>query len=127
MMFEGQNHCFRSAFFLETNPLDSMFYAILCSFLIEFIHKNSSFSRFPMDFRHFPMDFPWIFRWFLRYFLPGTEYYVMYLAWSASGEGRSQMGAIVPVGINRVDVWVDTPLEAQNGANRLVFGWRCSF
>ncbi|CAL1130754.1 unnamed protein product [Cladocopium goreaui] len=35
----------------------------------------------------------------------------MYLAWSASGEGRSQMGAIVPVGINRVDVWVDTPLE----------------
>lgn len=63
-------------------------------------------------------------------FLPGTEYYVLYLAWSASGEGRSQMGAIVPVGINRVDVWVDTPLEATGfavygsvgGANSGVFG-----
>ncbi len=37
----------------------------------------------------------------------------MYLALSAAGEGRQQMGAIVPVGINRADVWVDTPLEAR--------------
>ena len=36
----------------------------------------------------------------------------MYLAWSAAGDGRSQMGALVPVGINRADVWVDTPVEA---------------
>lgn len=36
----------------------------------------------------------------------------MYLATSAAGDDRQQMGALVPVGINRVDVWVDTPLEA---------------
>ncbi|CAE7214188.1 unnamed protein product [Symbiodinium sp. CCMP2592] len=40
-----------------------------------------------------------------------TEYYVLYLAAGPNGEDRSQMGQEVPVGIERADVFVDTPTE----------------
>jgi len=86
-------------------------YISISSFVYLFIHFCPGAPKKPNQKQNYV--FPFLLKLCFAGFFEGTEYYVMYLALSAAGEGRQQMGAIVPVGINRADVWVDTPLEAR--------------